>query len=171
MPRFPNLAPVFGLTLALTVAHMANADLTVRFIEGAPKDRFQIENAGNCPIVNTALQLDLSTSKAGLIFDVSPAGEGVEVFQPFEIVAGADALGALNPVDDGQSDVTLQITELAPAGIIAFTIDVDDTLGTRAITVSGAEIEGATVRLEDDGVGHSAEFSKNAIANLTRPRC
>jgi len=155
----------------LVGATAAHADLRVNFYEGAPKDRFRIENASDCTLAASSITLDLSTSTAGLIFDVTDAGAGVEVFQPFEVVEGANLLRATPSVLDGQSQIRLDVGTLAPGQAIAFTIDVDDTLGQRAITVSGSEIEGATVLYQQDGGAATGTFSRRAEAGITVAGC
>lgn len=157
-----------GLLFAVFVGKPALADLRVVFDEGAPKDAFRFENVSTCTVSDTSLELDLSTSEAGLIFDVTDAGQGVEVYQPFEVVQGAQALAVLPQVVDGQSKLVLEIKELAPGGEIEFTIDVDDTIGQREITVSGSEIEGARVQWAD---GMQAIFSSSARATLPISGC
>lgn len=123
----------------LAAPSIASADLRVSFVEGAPKDRFEIKNTGACARAGSSVLLDLSTSAAGLIFDVTDQGAGVEVFQPLEIVAGAEALVTTPAVQDGQNQIQFDIASLSPGQAIGFTIDVDDTRGTRAITVSRSE--------------------------------
>lgn len=159
------------LFLSLLTATAAQADLRVSFDEGAPKDRFRIENTGACMISQSSILLDLSTSSAGLIFDVTARGAGVDVFQPFEIVEGAGALAALPTVLDGQSQIRLDVTRLAPGETIAFTIDVDDTIGQREITVSNAEIEDATVSHLTGSGSTSATFTALARADVPASDC
>lgn len=166
-------ATVFFPTLALAAVAATHAlsDVDVRFIEGAPKDRFEIRNSGACALTATTVALDLSTSQAGLIFDVTARGAGVEVFQPFEITSGADSLRAIPVVTDGQNKLALDIAALQPGQTIAFTIDVDDTIGQREITVSGSEISGASVRLATQSSDHSATFDTTAQASLPHSSC
>lgn len=152
-------------------ASQAQADLKAAFIEGAPKDRFVFENAGNCEISGGAILLDLSSSPAGLIFDTTASGAGVEVFQPFELVVGGDALSGTPTVVDGDTAIRLPISTLSPGASIAFTIDVDDTTSTRAITVNGSEIAGAQVILKQGGSASTATFSKNALATIDTHDC
>ena len=117
------------------------------------------------------MTVDLGTAPAGLIFDVTAAGAGVEVFQPFDVVAGASALSSLPRVADGDSAVTLDINGLAPGKSIAFTIDVDDTGGGREITVNGSEISGATIKVTLDGVTTMGAFDLSAKAHAATPTC
>jgi hypothetical protein len=160
------------LALALGFSALpAYADIGVRFTEGAPKDRFEITNLAACDILSTDVVIDLTGSAGGLIFDVTSAGAGVEVFQPFDLVAGADALASQPKVIDGDRQLTLAIRRLAPGKQIAFTIDVDDTTSSRGITVSGSEIEGAIIRLNAAGIKTSGRFSPQGEVVVQRPPC
>ncbi|MEM6304506.1 MAG: aggregation factor core [Pseudomonadota bacterium] len=160
--------PLAALVLSAPIAH---ADITARFIEGAPKDRFELVNDSACALPPGVLTIDIGTAPAGLIFDVTASGAGVEVFQPFELVAGGDSLSALPRVADGDQAIALPIAGLAPGARIAFTIDVDDTGGGREITVSGSEMAGASVRATLDGATYSAAFNETARARLDLPAC
>ncbi len=160
-----------ALSACMISATFANADLSVRFIEGAPKDTFKFENTGSCSISNAEILLNLSTSTAGLVFDVTSQGAGVEVFQPFEIVEGTAALNKIPMVSDGQSKILLNVATLAAGDSISFTIDVDDTKGQREITVSGSEIAGATVDFTNATQSASAAFSPSATADLAVVGC
>lgn len=147
------------------------ANLAVSFDEGAPKDRFTFANTGSCTIADAQIVLDLSSSKSGLIFDVTGKGAGVEVFQPMEITGGAQALLGVPKVKDGDNQIRLDIGELKAGQRIAFTIDVDDTAGGREITVSGSEIAGARVRLLKDGMSTTAVFAPDARATVQLMDC
>lgn len=161
-----------GAALCLaTASAAAAADSRVRFIEGEPKDRFVMTNEGRCAVQKTELIIDLAGSPAGLIFDVTGQGAGVEVFQPFALLTGAEALSGVPQVGDGDTRVSLFIRSLAPRAQIAFTIDVDDTLCQRGITVSDTEIAGATIRLISAGVTRSGTFSPTSEAVVTTPAC
>jgi hypothetical protein len=145
----------------------AYADLNVRFNEGAPKDQFSFTNNSGCAIMGSQVILDLSTSKAGLIFDVTGSGAGVEVYQPLEIVSGGSALSSVPKVKDGDTMLRLDINQLATGETIAFTIDIDDAAGGREITVSDDEITGANVSLVSNGNSQTAMFEQTS--NLTLP--
>lgn len=148
----------------------AYADLDLRFVEGAPKDRFSVTNTGPCPLGPGTLTFDLSGAAGGLIFDTTGTGAGVEVFQPFVLVSGMEQVLGQPQVSDGDTRVALNLRGLEPGGTVAFTIDVDDTGGGREITVSGSEIAGAIARL--DGVQKvSAAFDARARATLPMPAC
>lgn len=161
------------LTTCLCVffATAAQADLVVRFDEGAPKDRFTVQNDGACALPSMQVTLDLGTAPAGLIFDVTGSGAGVEVFQPFELVAGADNLRTMPKVLDGDSAISFDLENLGVGQSVAFTIDVDDTGGGREITVSGSEIAGATVRQVMAGTTSEAVFGSDARAVIAQASC
>jgi hypothetical protein len=155
----------------LLFAGPAAAEIRVRFTEGALKDQFEITNIGTCALKQTAVTIDLSGSAAGLIFDVTGAGAGVQVFQPFQLVKGADALSGLPTISDGDTRVSLAIRSLAPGAQIVFTIDVDDTLDQRGIIVAGSEIEGTIVQLASKGTTASGRFTRQAEAIVKTPPC
>lgn len=155
------------VTLNALFATQALAEIDVEFREGAPKDRFTITNTGECEVRDVQLSIDLSTSAAGLIFDTTEQGAGVEVFQPFEFVAGRELVNAMPKVTDGQTIVDIDIKALARSQNIVFTIDVDDTTGNREITVNGSEIAGATIRAG----GEIATFNERAVARMSWDSC
>ncbi len=140
---------LLGLAFVCLTTQLASADLKVTFDEGAPKDRFTFQNESSCAIRSSILTLDLSGSAAGLIFDVTASGAGVQVFQPLEMVSGEEFLAEIPSVKDGDNVVSFQLTEFPARSRLSFTIDVDDTKGGREITVADSEIEGATVLLSD----------------------
>lgn len=149
----------------------AQADLRMHFNEGAPKDRFTLTNTGTCTFDALEVTLDLTTAPAGLIFDVTGAGAGVEVFQPFELVAGAAQLESVPQVLDGDAVIALNLRNFGTGQSVAFTIDVDDTAGGREITVSGSEIAQATLRARIDGQTLEAAFQSNAEALIPYTGC
>ena len=162
------LRSAFALCAILSTS-AAWADIVAEFDEGAPKDSFSITNSGACPVIATSVLLDLGSSDAGLIFDVTGSGAGVEVFQPLRFVAGQGALEELPQVRDGDSALRLRIARLEPGDAIVFTIDVDDTKGRQAIMISGAEIEGARIVIE--GTGAEARFAADARARVPHDAC
>ncbi|MCY4178906.1 MAG: aggregation factor core [Litoreibacter sp.] len=162
------------IVTACLVASPALADISVEFREGAPKDRFTFTNTGTCAIGPATLELDLGDSAAGLIFDTTGAGAGVEVFQPYETVAGAASLASVSQVRDGDNRLELSLSKLAPGGSIAFTIDVDDTLRDSAlgqIRVSDSEIAGATVALISAQGTASGVFDATSAAFIRVNSC
>jgi hypothetical protein len=161
-----------ALFLAATLsAAPAFSDVHVQFLEGAPKDRFVMTNTGACDIGTAQFVIDFSASNAGLIFDVTSSGAGVEVFQPFEATAGVDLLTKQPTISDGDQRATLDITGLASNRSIAFTIDVDDTNGTREITVADNEMRGTTVSLLTQGSTYSEVISADTQVTIQTPAC
>jgi len=159
----PTVLAISVVAVALSIAP-ALADVQVTFSEGAPKDRFTITNTGTCALGPVDVTIDLSGSSAGLVFDVTEQGAGVQVFQPFELVAGNSLLSSTPIVRDGDNSLTLGLTNLDQGQSVAFTIDVDDTIGAREITVSRSEISGTGIRIETDIAQASGTFSQTAIA-------
>ncbi|MEM7462009.1 MAG: aggregation factor core [Pseudomonadota bacterium] len=160
-----------AMLVGITFVAPANADLVVRFDEGAPKDRFTFLNNGECTLEDAVIRLDLSTSTAGLIFDTTDQGAGVEVFQPLQLVSGKNSLKNIPTVKDGDQSVHLEIDELTQGQSIAFTIDVDDTAGGREITVSDSEISGAVVEFSKNASSISASFEAAPETVLKMPTC
>ena len=156
---------------AVVISSPSLADLEVQFIEGAPKDRFVITNVGNCALSSGQFEIDFTTSNAGLIFDVTGSGAGVEVFQPFAVTAGAQNLLSQPSITDGDQRAMLDMSGLGVNETIAFTIDVDDTNGTRAITVADSEISGTTYSFHADGNTYTSVMTAVAQVTLNTPNC
>jgi hypothetical protein len=169
--KLMHLAATAACLSAYTSGAFADTSITARFIEGAPKDRFEVSNISACPLVDATVIVDLSSSPAGLIFDVSSSGAGVEVFQPFEVAQNAETLKRQPHVRDGQSEVHLEIGTLPAGETLAFTIDVDDTGGGREITVSNAEIAGSRLIIDHRGQLSEAAFSQHSMASLPYDTC
>ncbi|WP_158263525.1 aggregation factor core [Aliiruegeria haliotis] len=147
------------------------ADLEVAFLEGAPKDSFVLTNSGTCDLDAAAITLDLSTSASGVIFDVTGNGAGTEVFQPFEIVSGEGYVVDRPTVRDGDRLVTLRLKSLPRGETVAFTVDVDDTRGSRAITVTDSELSGATASIKTPAWTASKTFEETAKLRVPLPTC
>ncbi len=153
-----------ALAAAQTQAECMQA-LTVKFVESAPRDRFEITNTATGVFV-TGLRIDLRGSSGGLIFDTASGGAGVEVFQPFEAAQGIDAA----EIADGADQLSLRLDGLAAGQRTGFTIDVDDRntqsdLGQ--IRVTGAEIAGARVFFTlADGDLLEADFDADSRAKV-----
>jgi hypothetical protein len=158
--------------LAIFVASTAQADVLVRFIEGAPKDRFVISaDTNDCAGVATSVTIDLAPSSGGLIFDVTGQGSGVEVFQPFELISGADKVTKASTLRDGDQILTLELSQVSKDMPVSFTTDLDDTQAGRQITVSGSEITGAMVNVAQNGQVYSGMFESNAQACVATQAC
>ena len=142
----------------------ATAMVSVSFQDGAPKDRFTLIYSGDCVIEAMDVRIDLGTAPAGLIFDTTGAGAGVEVFQPLEWVTGT---ARTSDVTDGDTALTLSLDQVTPGDTFAFTIDIDDTTSTRQITVDGSEMAGATLHLGEA----EALFDGTGVAQIASPAC
>lgn len=163
---------IAGAAALAIIAQPALADLSVRFLEGAPKDRFIITSEGGvCADGPVSIVVDMSGSAGALIFDVTGEGAGVEVYQPFELVSGGTLVSGASRVVDGDSALQLDLETIAPGTEVAFTIDVDDTIGAREITVTGSEISGAIVRVVADGDVATGTFDDSARAVVPWPSC
>lgn len=130
---------------------MCGFSSSARFVESAPRDRFSFQNTSSSDWKITTLSLDLSSSAGNLIFDVTAAGAGVEVFQSFRAESGEAMLSTEPQVIDGDQSILLDFSTFNPADEYQFSIDVDDQLSQSElgqIRVSGGEIAGATITLE-----------------------
>ena len=159
-----------ALVCAVATPTLAS-ELSVRFAESAPKDRFVVKNTGACALDAVGLTLDLDGSAGGLIFDTAGGGAGVEVFQPVEIASVSGAKVTLMDVEDGDTRMYLSLTDVAPGAEVVVTIDVDDTVKVSdlgQIRVTGGEIAGARI-LND--AGSEATFGKDARAVLQLDDC
>lgn len=158
-------------TIVCLAASQSHADIHFDFLEGAPKDRFILTNQGACQIESALVKLDLSTSKAGLVFDVTAIGSGVEVYQPFEITVGSEHILSVPEVADGDQSVILQIQDFGPGKVVAFTFDVDDTTGGREITVSDSEFTGVSVSATIGSTLVSTVFNERSNVRLDIADC
>ncbi|QUJ75574.1 aggregation factor core [Sulfitobacter albidus] len=158
--------PVKSLAFLLLSAGAAQAACdgpTLRFVESAPRDRFEL-TVGAAAL--TAVAVDLRGSAGRLIFDTEDGGTGVEVFQPLRDEGGTQA----GSVADGAEAVRVALRAATPGTRAAFSIDVDDRntasdLGQ--IRVTGSEMAGARVTFEAaDGSTLTARFddSNRAVA-------
>ncbi len=161
--------------LTALVALPAQAAIDVVFVESAPKDRFVVSNTGNCMLDNVVVAIELTGSAGGLIFDTTGNGAGVEVFQPFEVRSGDVSLISNGTVNDGDTALSVRISQLGAGESASFTIDVDDTLTNSAlgqIRVAGAEIEGATVEISQGGsAAQLGRFGSDSTAQINLTDC
>ncbi|WP_299704644.1 aggregation factor core [uncultured Tateyamaria sp.] len=153
-----------ALALLIALPSAAMADLTVSFRDGAPKDRFTISYDGACALDQLDVQIDLGAAPAGLIFDTTSAGAGVEVFQPLEWVSGT---ARTSQVTDGDTVLSMSLDGVEPGASWAFTADIDDTTSARQITVDGSEMAGAMLRAG----GQAAVFDSSGAATVKLQNC
>lgn len=166
------------LFLVVTVATFAwpllafSQGLSLEFRESAPTDSFTIINTSACT-VDANVVIDLTSSQGRLIFDTTAKGAGVEVFQPFEIVSGAEFVAKIPNINDGDKSALIALQGLSVGGKVVFTIDLDDTLPNSSlgqIRVAGSEIAGARVSVTTNAT-FSGKFDDNAHAQITMNGC
>lgn len=165
---------VVAVTALISTQAMAG-HLTVLFEEDAPKDRFIIRNDSNCPMMDLSLRIDLGGSAAGLYFDTTAKGAGVNVYQPFEVVQGRDQLADLPVIQDGDKIMELTFPRLSPRSAVVVTIDVDDSLAagpTGPTMIAGSEIKSARI-IANFKQSEYAEglFADNGYALIMLPAC
>ena len=174
----PNNVPTCGLHLQAS------------FVEGAPTDRFSIENQSQGRWSITSVTFMLDSAAGNLIFDTENGGGGVEVFQPFKEVTATPAsssssakLRRVSNLRDGGATMNMDFTHFEPGEGYSFTIDIDDQLQASAakselgqIRVSAGELEGATIRfvlasLTGEIVEASTQFNASNEAVLKGQTC
>jgi len=151
----------------------ARADIVVQFFDGSPEDSIFIRNEDVCETGPVSITIDLRDSAGRLFFDITDAGAGFSVFQPFRIVGGMDFVDALTPVNDGTQAVTIRFLNIPPDGVTTITTDLDDALPgspTGPTIVDGAEIAGALVTLSlDDGAVPISDARFDTTSSATVP--
>ncbi len=157
--------------LLMLCAGSAQADLSLRFVEGAPSDRFVLTNTGNCPLAEATLTLDIGAAPAGLLFDAMPGGAGVDSYQPFEVIEGRGALLGLPELADGDTVLSLNLAGLEAGGIVSFSLDVDDTGTGLPETIADSEIAGTMVTLVMGETTLEVAFSDQASAVIPIAPC
>jgi hypothetical protein len=161
---------IFFASLFAFVSQSAIADITVRFVESAPKDRFVI-SSDTCPLNEVDVLIDLTQSAGGLIFDVTPDGAGVEVFQPVEVQNDGVAV---MPVVDGDQHLSFVIGHLSAGDDIVISADLDDVLTNSSlgqIRVAGSELDGAAVKMTIAGESQTAVFVDGANTVIVAHSC
>ena len=139
----------------LADSHGCAVNMSVRFVEGAPVDRFVITNESKVAIVQAEVLFDLRLSVGRLIFDTQSGGSGVEVFQPFQ------SEDTTLDVADGAEGLRMPLNGLAGKASTSFSIDVDDRLCVSElgqIRVSGSEMQGAIVTVLVGKTSYNAAF-------------
>lgn len=139
------LKSIAVLLLTAGAAQAADCSVaTLRFVESAPRDRFEL-TVGNQAL--RAVTVDLRGSAGQLIFDTASGGTGVEVFQPLRDEGGTQA----GEVADGAEALRVMLRDTLPGARAAFSIDVDDRMTSSdlgQIRVTGGEMAGATAVFE-----------------------
>jgi len=156
------------------------------FIEGAPIDRLLVTNRSSAGWAIEQVTWDLTPSAGQVIFDTTGSGAGVEVFQPFRQLSAEDtrraggdvsdgkqiAVLAADPsVTDGDQSVLIQFQSFEPLQVFGMSIDVDDQVSSRQITVDRSEMQGAKLQAvfshrEKAERKLTANFDENARASI-----
>lgn len=152
--------------------------IDARFIEGAPRDNFVIENKSKDALNIESALVSLKGSKGKLIFDTIDGGSGVEVFQQFRGEESSAMLATKPRLKDGADVLSLQFEHFKPSETYRFSLDVDDQLTNSElgqIRVSSSEMNGAKIDFvvsDPKGKKHkvSAIFGDNNRATL-KPVC
>jgi hypothetical protein len=163
-----NISKAFGISaLMLILTSFVHASIQVNFIEGAPKDRFVITNNSQCLLKALRVDIDLTNTAGGLIFDTTATGAGVDVFQPFEVASGDIRLNGKASINDGDKVLSVTISSISPRASVSFTIDVDDTMPNSErgmIIISDSEIQGGTVKITLGSLDSDGTFGLNSMA-------
>lgn len=150
-------------------ASNCDAQLTARFIESAPRDRFEFSNESGDGWSVTSVTLDLEKSRGQLIFDTESGGIGVEVFQPFrQENASTAVLADASLPADGDDALSLNFASFAQDTQYQFTIDVDDRLTTSdlgQIRVTGGEMSGSVLTVEFEHSDGRVQTTSGAFDN------
>ena len=159
---------LISLATSVCLASPAVGQIEVQFQDGNPWDTFAITNTG-CAIIQAKLDIDLSTSLAGVLIDTEYGGPGTKDPMPAELARGK---ATLSPVTDGDQHIHLAIRKLDSGTPIQVRLDVDDTAGSRyapKVEVYGDEITGATVTLDYAGQKTHGTFNAAGRATVALP--
>lgn len=139
------LAGVTALTFAaLAFAGRAEAcepRLAVYLGEGSPRDTMRLENLSVGPWALVRLEIDLSASMGGLIFDSAEGGGGVAGYGDLEIDQGA-RFAAPPLLADGAQTATMMFEPVGPGAVVWLSLDLDgaDSGGGYSATILSDEV-------------------------------
>ena len=154
--------------LALIAGPATAQEFQVQVTDGNPFDRLTLTNTG-CPLYDVKVQLNLTTSVAGVIFDTEAGAPGVGVTQPITVEKGS---ATLSDVKDGGVFLVISANTLPTDESISIKMDIDDVdeaQPARQIVVQGAEIAGATVNLNATGIALHTRLDNSGRAVLMLP--
>lgn len=168
--------------LLLLVMFNANAfaDIRVTYTDSSPTDHFVIKNVSGCLLNKGKVTIDFSTSIGRLVFDIDRNGWGYGfgednylggTYQPLTIVSGEQFVKQMTEVKDGDNRFELEFVNFEHGDTIAFNVDVDDTAGLMHPSVSGLEIEGASINVITPSIESDGAFDANAVAETDRTTC
>lgn len=173
-----------GIAAVLSIMCLASApamadnsicgfSLEGRFIESAPRDSFVFSNQSSRAWNIVSIQINMDQSAGKLIFDTIDGGDGVEVYQPFQVSKSLDAsreakLGKMPIPSDGDGNIALTFSHFPQEFSFTFTIDVDDQLTeseSGQIRVSDSEIAGTVLSVVVEVPGAENVTLKGTYAN------
>ncbi|MEL6582336.1 MAG: hypothetical protein AAFQ36_00765 [Pseudomonadota bacterium] len=165
-----------GCMLSLILcAGAAQADISVKFEESFPVDRFVFRNVGSCSTGAVALSIELATANGKLLFDTEGTGPGVERFAGFAAIENAARVVGRPFVADGSTKAAVVLSDLAPGDVFSFSIDIDDQEVNGALgqtQISRSELQGAEVMLfRADGSEAVSAFGETPDALLVYDFC
>jgi hypothetical protein len=115
------------LILGSLVTTPGFADVSVRFIEDYPTDRFEFVQRDTCATGPVAFVVELAGAEAGLLFDTAENGAGFERAAPFTALENARRLVGTPVIEDGSTTLAVVLHDFAPGERFSFSIDLDDT--------------------------------------------
>ena len=121
----------------------AQSDILIEFVEASPNDRFVIHNISPCDLVGFALEIDLSRSEGGLVFDTNEDDRVIEVFQSYQLVSSSHKVALRREPIDGARRLMFDVEELDHGASVSITVDIDDTTSEIGKIVSGEEMVGS----------------------------
>lgn len=158
---------MLGLLAVLSAPAQADVELTIR--DGNPFDRIWIKNAADCGALTAILHIDLGPSAGRLLLDTVRGGPGTKDPMPVEVERGPLRI---DPVQDGATDLTVQIGALRAGDTASLTMDFDDQAGWwpgPRVEVFGDEIAGTVATLRVKGDSARAVFDTQGTAVLQDP--
>ena len=192
-PKSMGICAVIGTVISVVGMHsipviadegVCGFHLEGRFVESAPRDSFVFSNQSNELWNIISIRIDMNESAGNLLFDTLDGGDGVEVYQPFEVssrygASGEAKLSFIPTLADGDQDITLNFSQFPPESKFSFTIDVDDQLTESElgqIRVSGGEISGSVLSVtldvpEAENVTLEGVYSSQSIVSISSSDC
>lgn len=177
----PNFVPKFTMIIAsflVASSLSSHADIRVTYTDSSPTDHFTVQNVSGCMLYKGELTIDFSTSLGQLVFDIDRNGwaghefsTNSRVHQPLTIVGGEAFVKNVTDVKDGDNKVTIEFVNFKHGDRIHFNVDVDDTSGAYHPSVSGLEIQGASLNVITPTTENDGAFDANAVAETDRTSC
>lgn len=145
-PQRRRLALMSAAVAALAAGAAAACEprLGLRLAEGSPRDSLRLETESVADWRLVRLEIDLSASAGGLIFDSAAGGGGVAGYGDLEAESGA-VFAARPALADGGQTATLLFEPVAPGAVAWLSLDVDGAGGYSA-TILSDEIRRAEAR-------------------------